>query len=413
MVWPAPCLWGAPPAIMEVVIGDLTKREGISRGLLLLLAVACGVTVGNLYYSQPLLPQMAGDLGVSDARMGSVVSLSQLGYALGLLLLVPLGDRMDRSRLIFLTAAASVPVLLLFALAPSASLLLPLSLLLGFVTVTPQIIVPYAAGLAGAEGRGRVIGTVMSGLFVGIVVARVVSGFLGQLLGWRLVYVLAAVATALLLPLLRGLPRSVSGVGHSYGRLLRSLWHLLREEPVLRQSCFLGATTFACYSILWATLAFYLEGPSHGYGSAVTGLFGLTGLAGALTSLVVGRVADARGPLRTIAAGLLLLAFAYLCLLGGTLLPLLALGACLLDAGTQSVHISNQTRVLGLSAEARNRLNTAYMVTYFAGGALGSYLGVAAWNAAGWPGVCLAGLGVVLLGGLGYATFVLRRSPYR
>ncbi len=396
---------------MVIVIGDLTKRERISGKLLLLLAAACGITVGNLYYSQPLLPQMARDLGASDARIGWVVSLSQLGYALGLLLLVPLGDRVDRSRLIFLTASASVPVLLLFALAPSASLLLPLSLLLGFVTVTPQVIVPYAAGLADAEGRGRVIGTVMSGLFVGIVVARVASGFLGQLLGWRLVYVLAAVATTALLPLLRRLPRSVSGVGHSYGRLLRSLWQLLREEPVLRQSCFLGATTFACYSVLWATLAFYLEGPSHGYGSAVTGLFGLTGLSGALTSMVVGRVADARGPLRTIAAGLFLLLLAYLCLLGGALLPLLALGAVLLDAGTQSVHISNQTRVLGLSGEARNRLNTAYMVTYFAGGALGSYLGVAAWNAAGWLGVCLIGLGTACVGALGYATFIFHRRP--
>jgi predicted MFS family arabinose efflux permease len=382
-------------------------QPGLSRGTVWVLAVASGLTVANLYYNQPLLREMGRSVGTSGGRAGLFSALAQVGYALGLLLFVPLGDIRERRGLILALLAAVTVALVAVAVAPGAIWLAAASLALGATTVTPQVIVPLAAGLAPPGERGRVVGTVMSGLLIGILLSRTVSGFVGFYLGWRAMFWIAAALMAALAVTLRLLlPPSHARARLSYGQVLRSLPGLFRE-PVLRQSCLFGAAGFAAFSAFWTTLAFFLDGPPYHLGSDAAGLFGLAGVAGALAAPVSGRVADRRSPRLAIGGGLavMLLAFAVFWLFGTSLWGLIA-GVILLDLGAQSSHIANQARVYGLPAEAHNRLNTAYMVCFFVGGSAGSALATWAWGLAGWPGACGVGA-AALLAGLG--AFVVTR----
>ncbi len=370
------------------------------------MAVGSGLAVANLYYAQPLLADMGRHVGTTDRRMGLVAMLSQVGYAVGLLLFVPLGDRLERRSFILVMLGAVTVALLGVAAAPNFAWLAAASLAVGVTTITPQLLVPFAAHLAGPEERGRVVGTVMSGLLIGILAARTVSGLVGEYLGWRAMYAIAAAVTVALTLALRGLlPRSQSEVsGISYLGLLRSIGGLLRDEPVLRQSCLFGAMSFGAFSAFWTTLAFHLAGPPFGYPSGVVGLFGLVGIVGALAAPLAGRFADRRSPRWTIGAGLacVLLSYAIFYGLGGTPWGLVA-GVILLDLGAQSAHISNQSRIFAIRPEARSRMNTAYMVAAFVGGAAGSYVGTWGWGLAGWGGVCLVGLGMTAAGLLAFA----------
>jgi predicted MFS family arabinose efflux permease len=252
-----------------------------------------------------------------------------------------------------------------------------------------------------------VVGTVMSGLLVGILLARTFSGFLGARFGWRAVYAIAAGMLLLLLILVQFLlPRSEPGVQLSYAGLLRSIVHLVREHSALRESALLGATFFCAFSAFWTTLIFLLETPPYHYGSQVAGLFGLVGMVGALGAPLVGRFADRRGPRPAIGVALMLVFFSYLILIAfGKSLVGLIVGVVLLDFAVQSGHVSNQTRIYGLAPEARSRLNTVYMVCYFAGGALGSVLGAWSWRLAGWNGVCCLGLSVIAFGLLAFSRY--------
>jgi predicted MFS family arabinose efflux permease len=386
----------------------------IPRRTVWVMAVGCGLSVANLYYNQPLLVQMARSFGVPAPRTGLVATLSQVGYALGLLLFVPLGDLLERRSFVTAMLGAVTLALLAVAVAPGFAWLAAASLVLGATTVVPQVLIPFAAGLASPAERGRVVGTVMGGLLIGVLSARTVSGFVGTYFGWRAMYLVAAalmvalaVAMRLLLP--RGTP-ALSGI--SYPALLRSTWGLFRVESVLRQSCLFGATGFGAFSAFWTTLAFYLAGPPFGYGGDVAGLFGLIGVVGALAAPLVGRLADRRSPRFTIALGLgcMLAAFAVLYGLGDQLWGL-AVGVVLLDLGAQTNHISNQARIYGLRAEAHSRLNTAYMVAFFLGGSLGSYAASRAWGRLGWAGVCLVGASFLLLGLAGFAGTAGERRP--
>ena len=341
------------------------------------MAVACGITVANLYYGQPLLAEMAREFGVSQRRMGVVSALTQIGYALGLLLFVPLGDLLEQRRLILVMLSASVATLAAVATAPSFGWLAVASLALGAATVTPQMIVPFAAGLASPEKRGAVVGRVMSGLLIGILISRTVSGLVAARFGWRLIYWLAAGVSVLLAILLRYvLPQGKPAVAMSYLQLLRSLGRLFLKEPLLRESCVFGAAGFGAFSAFWTTLAFFVAGPPYFYGSGAAGMFGLAGAAGAMAAPVAGRLADARGPRLTIGAALatFLVSFGVLAAFGHQLWGLI-LGVVLLDLGAQSNQISNQARIYSLSVEAHNRLNTVYMVSFFIGGAAGSWPG--------------------------------------
>ena len=300
----------------------------IERRTLWAMAVGSGLAVANNYYAQPLLAEMGRHFGASDRRMGTVAMLSQVGYAAGLLLFVPLGDRLERRSFILVMLGAVTVALLGVAAAPSFAWLAAASLAVGVTTITPQLLVPFAAHLAGPAERGRVVGTVMSGLLIGILAARTVGGLVGEHLGWRAMYVIAAAVMVALALALRGLlPRSEpEASGLSYPALLRSIGGLLREEPVLRQSCLFGAMSFGAFSAFWTTLAFHLAGPPFGYSSGVVGLFGLVGIVGALAAPLAGRIADRRSPRWTIGAGLacVLLAYGVLYGAGGTLWGLVA-----------------------------------------------------------------------------------------
>ena len=365
----------------------------LDRRLVWLMAGASGLIVANLYYIQPLLAAIAQDFGVPEGQAGGVATLGQLGYALGLLLVVPLGDRLDRRGLIVGTLLAVAGALALVALAPGLGWLALASFAVGATTVAAQIIVPLAASLAGPFERGRVVGTVMSGLLLGILLARTVSGAVGAHFGWRAMYVLAAALMLGLALLLRlSLPADPPRGELRYLALLGSLWELLRTQPVLREASLFGGLVFGAFSAFWVTLAFLLAGPPYGYGSEVAGLFGLVGVAGALAASAAGRLADRVDARRTSGAAMLiaLASYAVFWLLGDRLWGLV-LGVVLLDLGVQAAHISNQTRVYSLIPEARSRLNTVYVVAYFIGGSLGSALGTLAWSRLGWGGVCAVG----------------------
>jgi predicted MFS family arabinose efflux permease len=368
------------------------------QGLLWLLAVAAGVTVANIYYSQPLLALIGAELHAGPGATGLISTLTQAGYATGILLLVPLGDSVERRRLILISAVATIVALVGVALAPSLHLLYVASYALGVTTCAPQLVVPYAAGLVPANERGRSVGKVMSGLLVGILLSRTASGVIASHLGWRAVYLLAAGAmVALTIALRLFLPIQRPGARVTYRELLGSLPGLLRREPLLRRHALLGALSFACFSAFWTTLAYLLQTPPHHYGSDVVGLFGVVGVAGALAAPLAGKLADRHGSrfVNGLALGTVLASYLVLGLLWRSLAGL-ALGVVLLDLGAQANHISNQATVLGLGAAIRNRLNTVYMVSYFVGGAAGSLLGGLAWDAFGWTGVSAVGIALSL-----------------
>jgi MFS family permease len=263
----------------------------IERRTLWAMALGSGLAVANIYYVQPLLADMGRYFGVPDRRMGLISMLSQVGYATGMLLFLPLGDRLERRSFILAMLGAVAVALLGVAVAPCFAWLAAASLAVGVTTITPQLLVAFAAHLAEPAERGRVVGTVMSGLLIGILAARTVSGVVGSTLGWRTMYGIAsAVMVALAVSLKELLPRSQpESLGISYVGVLRSIGALLRDEPVLRQSCLLGAMSFGAFSAFWTTLAFHLASPSFGYGSGVAGLFGLVGIVGALAAPLVGR----------------------------------------------------------------------------------------------------------------------------
>ena len=310
-------------------------EQGISRPLVLLLAVICGAAVANLYYAQPLLHTIARAFAVSQSEAGLLVTVSQAGYVVGLALLVPLGDLLERRRLIALTLVVAAAGLGLAAAAPSFALFATALALLGVTAVVAQIIVAMSSSLASVDERGRVVGTVMSGLLIGILVARTISGILAELLGWRSVFVIAAVATLALASVLRcALPSVPPTEKLSYPRLLGSTLRLVLREPLLRQRMLIGATAFGCFSVLWTSVAFLLAGPPYRYGNAVIGLFGLAGLGGVLAAPVAGRLAD-RGHGRPAMTGsiLILLGSWGLLAFGKSSLAALIAGIVALDLG--------------------------------------------------------------------------------
>ncbi len=377
----------------------------ISARLVLLLAVAAAGTVANLYYAQPLLPEMARSLRVTAAQVGWVPVLTQVGYALGLFLFVPLGDAVERRRLILLLVVASAVALVAAAVAQGVVSLAVACLAVGFLTVTPHVAVPLAAHLAAPSQRGRVLGLIMSGVLAGILLARTFSGLIGGAFGWRAVYGVAAVGMLVLaVGLARLLPVAPPERAVRYGSLLASMGPLVRDEAELRLPSFIGAMGFASFSVFWTTLAFFLETPPYHWGAEGAGLFGLIGLSGAFAAPLVGRLADRRGA--RFATGLALFlalgSWGVLVLLGRNLVGLIV-GIVLLDVGIQSAHVANLARVHALDPAARSRRNTVYMVSYFVGGALGTWIGVRAWTRFGWAGTCAAGAGFILLGLVGWA----------
>ncbi|GAA4332989.1 MFS transporter [Pigmentiphaga soli] len=386
----------------------MASTSSLRPGLVWLMAAATGISVASNYYAQPLLHTIAQDLGLSFGAVGLVVTVAQVGYTVGLVFLLPLGDMLERRGMIFLMTLVCAAGLLGAALSTGLGTLLASVAMAGMFSVVAQVLVPFAATLAAPEERGRVVGTVMSGLLLGILLARTVSGALAETGSWRAVYWFAAASMVILAFVLRrALPRhSPEASGLSYPQLLRSIVTLLAQEPVLRLRALLGAVIFANFSLLWTSIAFLLAGPPYNYSDVTIGLFGLAGAAGALAASRVGRLADrGHGNLATL-VGLAVLTASWLpMLLARDSLAALLAGILLLDLAAQVVHISNQSAIYRLRPEARNRINAGYMTCYLSGGAVGSLLSAQAYQHAGWTGVGVAGLAI---GAVGLAAWLRR-----
>jgi predicted MFS family arabinose efflux permease len=368
----------------------------LTNGLVLLLASACGISVANLYYAQPLLHSIASRFHSGPSTTALIVTGSQVGYALGLALLVPIGDMIARRRLVPIVLGLTAVGLVLAALAPNIGVLIGVCVLIGIGSVAAQMLVPLAASLADESNRGAVVGKVMSGLLIGILLARTLAGLVANAAGWRTVYWAAAAMIVVLAVVLAGrLPRETVSFPPSYRAVLRSVVVMFATEPLLRKRATLGALAFGAFSVFWTTVAFVLAGPPYHYSESVIGLFGLVGAAGAICANVAGRLAD-RGYVSQLTSvfSLLVMASFGALYLGRHDLWAMILGIVLLDVGVQGMQVTNQSVIYRLAPDARSRVNSAYMVVYFIGGAIGSALAGRVYAANGWTGVSITGAAI-------------------
>ena len=375
----------------------MTKTtQGLSPALILLMSVATGLAVASNYYAQPLLDTIARAFNLSASSAGFIVTAAQLGYAAGLLFLVPLGDMFERRMLIVSMTLLAAGGMLITASSQSLTMMIVGTALTGLFSVVAQILVPLAATLASPDKRGKVVGTIMSGLQLGILLARTVAGLLASLGGWRTVYWVASVLMVVMaLALWRGLPKVKQENHLNYPQLLASVFSLFTQDKLLRTRALLGCLTFANFSILWTSMAFLLAAPPFNYSEGVIGLFGLAGAAGALGARPAGGLADKGKSHLTTTAGLVLLLLSWAAIWYGHVSVLaLIVGILVLDLTVQGVHITNQTVIYRVKPEARNRLTAGYMTSYFIGGAAGSLISASAWQHAGWSGVC--GIGAIV-----------------
>jgi predicted MFS family arabinose efflux permease len=365
----------------------------MNRRLTLLFAVAGGAAVGNLYWSQPLLDFIARDLRTDTASAGWLVTATQLGYAIGVLLFVPLGDLLDRHVLVPIALLCSAAALGASALAPTFGVLLATLALVGLTTVSGQILAPLAGDLADDADRGRVVGTVVSGILIGILVSRTVSGLVAGVAGWRAIYVVAAVlAVVLAVLLLRAIPPMEPRTRLRYPALLASVFRIVRRERAVRWSLVLGGTSFGVFTLFWTSLTFLLSAPPFSFPVATIGLFGLVGLAGAISAQRAGRLQD-RGlglPTIGIAWAVVMLSF-VLAGVGGTSVVGIVVAIVLLDVAIQGHNITVQTRMFSVDPSARSRINTAFVTNNFICGAIGSGLASFLWAHGGWAAVTAAG----------------------
>ena len=385
-----------------------TSRDSLRGSLVLIMAITSGAAAANLYYNQPLLALLQKSFHASAHVTGLIPMLTQIGYAVGIFLLVPLGDLMEKRRLILTMLVLTAVALGVTAMSPNLACLLVASLVMGITTITAQLIVPFAAQLAKPQQRGKIVGVVMSGLLIGILLARTVSGFVGATLGWRAMYWLASgLMIVMAIVLSRMLPKSQPSLRVAYPQLIGSLFKLIQEHPVLRETSLAGAMSFGAFSAFWSTLVFLLAQPPYHYGSEVTGLFGLVGVVGAAAAPLVGKLADKGNPKLTVGLGLVITTSSFLIfwVFGSQIIGLI-IGVILLDLGVQSTMVSNQARIYSLPAEFHSRLNAIYITFYFIGGALGSFLGAYGWSHWQWHGVCAMAL---IMLGIGFTTFIQRR----
>ncbi|MDR6957847.1 putative MFS family arabinose efflux permease [Pseudomonas brassicacearum] len=365
----------------------------IPARLVVVMAVCCALAVSAIYYHQPLLPLMAASFGLTPTQAGLIATLTQLGYGIGLLLIVPLADCRQPRSLALWAIGANTVALLACAAAPSFALLCASSFLVGVTAVTAQLIIPALSGLAATAERGRVVGTLLSGLSAGLLLARTVGGVVGEHAGWRAVFLMASLVDGLLLVIVaKNLPAMPRVASIRYGELMRSLGSLLREERVLRFSAASGFLIFAAFSSLWATLAALLTQPPYRFGSTTIGLFGLVTVLGIVASPRIGAWADRLGARTVALAGAIVLAVGFACIAaGGRSLGWLIIGMVLLDLGNRTGLVANQARIHTLRPEARSRLNTVFMGSYFLGGAVGAALGNYGVHRAGWLGLAAVG----------------------
>lgn len=394
--------------------GPAGAPAGPPRRLIVLLAVSCGLTVANLYYAQPLLSELRQTFGISAVTAGSLVTATQLGYALGLVLLVPLGDVMEKRRLATVLLALTVGALVVSGAAPDFPVLALASLVAGTTLVVTQILVPFAADLAPDESRGKVVGQVMSGLLTGILLSRTFGSLVADVTSWRVVYLASAgLMTVLTLVLRAALPRRAPGkaaASLTYGGLLRSTARMLRVHPPLRRRALYQGAMFGAFSAFWTTISFVLTAAPFHYAQWQVGLFALAGAGGVLVAPFAGRWAD-HGLVRPMTAAAFAVAALAFGLAAAGRHHVVALGAAavLLDMAVQTTLVAGQQVVYQLDGQARARLNSAYMATFFVGGAIGSQAGAYAYHAGGWGAATAFGAALPVLGLLAWTTE--RRHP--
>jgi predicted MFS family arabinose efflux permease len=404
----------ARPAQEAANDADNATTGPLSPAIVLLFAVACGLSVANIYSAQPLLDTMAQDLGITPAAIGIVVTLTQVGLALGLMLIVPLGDLWDRRRLIVGQVMLSAVALTVVGMAPNAIVLFIGMALVGLLAVVIQVIVAYAATLATPAERGQTIGTIQSGVVSGILLARFASGALADIGGWRLVYLTSAVLMLVMAALLaRALPRRQPQPlsGSSYAKLLRSTAALVVQEPVLRERAVFALLIFASFSAFWSSVVLPLASPPLSLSHTTIGMLGIAGLAGALAARNSGRLADRGWAQRTTGLSLMLMLAGWIpisCLHSS--LWLVLAGVIMIDFAVQAVHVTNQSLIVATRPDASSRLIGAYMVFYSIGSGLGAIGSTMAYAAAGWIGVCVLGAAISACALL-YWVIVVSRTP--
>lgn len=375
---------------------ELKENGGLPAHILWTLAIVAGVSVANLYYNQPLLNIMRNELGVSEFKTNLIAMITQIGYALGLLFIVPLGDLYRRKNIILTNFFLLIFSLLAIAMAPNIYIIWAASLITGICSMIPQIFVPIASQFSRPENKGQNVGVVISGLLTGILASRVVSGFVGEVLGWREMYFIAAGMILLCaIVILKVLPDIQPTFQGKYSGLMKSLFSLVRKYPSLRIYSIRAGLAFGSFLAMWSCLAFKMgEAPFHA-SSDVIGILGLCGIAGALTASFVGKYVKKVGirNFNFIGCGMILLAWASLFFCGNNYAGIIT-GVILIDIGMQCIQLSNQTSIFDIYPSASNRVNTIFMTTYFIGGSLGTFLAGSSWQTWGWSGV--VGTGVIL-----------------
>lgn len=376
----------------------LKKHPELTPLTLWIMTIATGLVVANLYYNQPLLEDIVRTLHTTRAKAGQVSVLTQIGYATGLFFLAPLADMVKRKRLMMIVFIFIILSLLLTAFAPTIGVLIFASFLIGATSMIPQILVPMAAHLAKPSERGKKIGVIMSGLLIGILLSRTFSGYIGEYFGWRAVYYIAA-GIMLLMWLMIGLflPEVEPDYKGTYRQLMTSLAHLVKHEPKLRLAALRGALCFACFSAFWTTIVFLLK-QNFDMGSKEAGEFGLIGAFGAIAAGLMGRLSDKMDAYKLSGFTLLLILISFIIFIfSAHSIAGLIIGVIIMDMGVQATHISNQSIIFALKPEARNRINTVYMVTYFIGGSVGTFFATQLWKSYQWNGVCITGITISII----------------
>jgi predicted MFS family arabinose efflux permease len=366
---------------------------------ILLMAFCTGLIVANIYYCQPLVILVAKDFVLTESHAGKITYLTQAGYAVGLFLLVPLGDMFERKKQILIITGLAVASLLVAGFSHSFLILEVACVLIGASSIVPQLILPMAANLSTDETRGQTIGVIMSGLLIGILASRALSGSIGFLWGWRSVYFMAAGICLLLMGLMaKRFPQSIPSFKGSYSELMSSMWSYVKTQPVLREASLINFFAFAVLSAFWTTMVLYLASPPYGFQTLQIGLFGIAGAAGALAAPLVGKLSGRSNPRRNVVIGLTFqLISIALFYFTGNYLVMFVLGIIIIDIGQQAIHVTNQTRIYAILPEARNRLNTVFMSVSFVGAACGSALGLWLWEHGQWSLFCLGTAIVILL----------------
>ena len=381
--------------------------QALKRADVILMAFCTGLIVANIYYCQPLVILIAKEFKLAESDAGSITFLTQAGYAIGLFLLVPLGDMFERKKQILVITVLAIVSLLIAGFSHSFLVLEIASVLIGACSIVPQLILPLTASLSDDESRGHNIGIVMSGLLVGILASRAISGTVGDLLGWRAMFLIAAGVCALLVMLMAvRFPTSRPTFTGGYKELMRSMFSYIKTQPVLREASIVNFLAFIVIMGFWTTMVLYLSNPPHHFSAYQIGLFGIAGAAGALAAPLVGKLSGGGNPRKNLMIGFILeLISVALFYFTGHSVFLFVVGIILIDIGQQAIHVTNQTRIYTLVPEARNRLNTIFMSVSFVGAACGSALGLWLWSLGGWAMFCYGITAIIILNMLIYQLY--------